>query len=261
MTFLRSLACAFLMYSRIPMPQVEWKEENRRYSLALFPLVGAVIGGLLILWTYLCGILSVGKWLYAAICCVIPVAVTGGIHADGFCDVTDAKSSFAPREKKLEIMSDPHIGSFAAIYMILYFLLQFGMFTELDGIRAVLVPACGYVLSRALSGLAAVTFKCAKKDGTLQSFVKPAHRRNSIIVIAVEAFLAIFGMLLADPVCGSAAVAAAGISLVYYRISSYMNFGGITGDTAGHFLQVCELAELGAAVLAGLILKQFQEVL
>lgn len=253
MTLLRSLACAFLMYSRIPMPPVEWKEENRRYSLALFPLVGAVTGGLLVLWTWLCGLLNAGKWLYAAVCCIIPVAVTGGIHADGFCDVTDAKSSYAPREKKLEIMSDPHIGSFAAIYTILYFLLQFGLFTEIDGVRAALIPACGYVLSRALSGFAAVTFRCAKKDGTLQSFVKPAHRRNSIIILAVEACTAIAGMIIADPICGAAAAAAAGLSMLYYRVSSYRDFGGITGDTAGHFLQICELSGLLAAVLAGLV--------
>lgn len=253
MTFVRSLVCAFLMYSRIPMPQVEWKEENRRYSLALFPFVGAVIGGLLILWTYLAGMLNAGRSLYAAVCCAIPVAVTGGIHADGFCDVTDARSSFAPREKKLEIMSDPHVGSFAVIYSILYFLLQFGLFTQIGGIRAALVPACGYALSRALSGFAAVTFRCAKKDGTLQSFVKPAHRRNSVIILAAEAFAAAAGMLLADAVCGAAAILAAGLALLYYRISSYRDLGGITGDTAGHFLQVCELAELAAAVLAGLI--------
>lgn len=253
MTLLRSLACAFLMYSRIPMPPVEWKEENRRYSLALFPLVGAVTGGLLVLWTWLCGLLNAGKWLYAAVCCIIPVAVTGGIHADGFCDVTDAKSSYAPREKKLEIMSDPHIGSFAAIYTILYFLLQFGLFTEIDGVRAALIPACGYVLSRALSGFAAVTLRCAKKDGTLQSFVKPAHRRNSIIILAVEACAAIAGMIIADPICGAAAAAAAGLSMLYYRVSSYRDFGGITGDTAGHFLQICELSGLLAAVLAGLV--------
>lgn len=257
MTIIKSLACAFLMYSRIPMPQVEWKEENRRYSLAMFPFVGAVIGGLIILWTYLCGILHAGRWLYAAVCCVIPIAVTGGIHADGFCDVTDARSSYAPRDKKLEIMSDPHVGSFAVFYSILYFLLQFGLFTEVGGIRAAVIPACGYVLSRALSGFAAVTFRCAKKDGTLQSFVKPAHRRNSIIILAVEACAAAAGMILAAPVCGAAAITAAGLALLYYRISSYRVFGGITGDTAGHFLQVCELAELAAAVLAGLI----QEVL
>ena len=110
------------MYSRIPMPQVEWNEDNRRYSLALFPLVGAIIGTLLVVWTLISDLLDMGKWLYAAVCCLIPIAVTGGIHADGFSDVTDAKSSYAPREKKLEIMSDPHVGSFAVIFTVLYFI-------------------------------------------------------------------------------------------------------------------------------------------
>lgn len=77
----------------------------------------------------------------------------------------DAKPSYAPREKKLEIMSDPHVGSFAVIFTVLYFILQFGLFTEIDGVRAAIIPACGFVLSRTLSGFAAVTFKCAKKDG------------------------------------------------------------------------------------------------
>ena len=49
MHILRSFASAFLMYSRIPMPQVEWKEENRRYALCFFPLIGAVIGAVFIL--------------------------------------------------------------------------------------------------------------------------------------------------------------------------------------------------------------------
>ena len=55
---IKSLISAFLMYSRIPMPQIEWKEENRRYALGFFPLVGAVIGGMLILWRCLCNILG-----------------------------------------------------------------------------------------------------------------------------------------------------------------------------------------------------------
>ena len=261
MTLLRSIACAFLMYSRIPMPQVEWKEENRRYALAMFPLVGAVIGGLLLAWTTTADFLGVGKWLYAAVCCIIPIAVTGGIHADGFCDVTDAVASYAPRERRLEIMSDPHVGSFAVISTALYFILQFGLFTEICGVRAAAVPACGYVLSRALSGLAAVTFRCAKKDGTLQSFVKPAHRRNSVIILTAFACLSACGMMYADLICGICSAVAALLSFLYYRVSSYRTFGGVTGDTEGHFLQICELSELGAAVIARLISIKIQEVL
>ena len=48
---LNSLFSAFLMYSRIPVPQVEWKEENRRYSLCFFPVIGVVLGIIqILLW-------------------------------------------------------------------------------------------------------------------------------------------------------------------------------------------------------------------
>lgn len=93
MRLLKSLCSAFSMYSRIPVPTVEWKEENRRYALCFFPLIGAVTGGFLLLWQWLCGVLSIGGLLYAAVCTTIPIFVTGGIHADGFCDVIDANAS------------------------------------------------------------------------------------------------------------------------------------------------------------------------
>ena len=40
MSMLKSLCSAFLMYSRIPVPKVEWNEENRRYALCFFPVIG-----------------------------------------------------------------------------------------------------------------------------------------------------------------------------------------------------------------------------
>ncbi len=49
---------------------------------------------------------------------------------DGFCDVIDAKSSYGNKEKRLEIMSDPHTGAFAVIYAAIYFLVQTGLFSE-----------------------------------------------------------------------------------------------------------------------------------
>ncbi len=40
---LHSVAMAFSVFSRVPMPKVEWKPENQRYLLASFPLVGVLI--------------------------------------------------------------------------------------------------------------------------------------------------------------------------------------------------------------------------
>ena len=46
----KSIAIAFSMYSKIPMPQFEWKEEDMRYSMCFFPFVGIVIGLLSWVW-------------------------------------------------------------------------------------------------------------------------------------------------------------------------------------------------------------------
>ena len=54
MRVIRSLLIAFSTYSRIPVPQAEWTEENRRYSMCFFPLIGAVIGAAMALWLWLC---------------------------------------------------------------------------------------------------------------------------------------------------------------------------------------------------------------
>ena len=247
---LKSLCSAFLMYSRIPVPGVEWKEENRRYALGFFPLVGAVIGGLLMLWRLLCDRIGIGQLLFAAGAVILSVLVTGGIHLDGFCDVTDARASYADREKRLEIMSDPHIGSFAVIRVCLCLIVQTALFSEVTELRTAGVIACGYVLSRALSGLTAVTFRSAKSSGTLQSFVKPAHRN---ITAAMEVFFIIVSAIASVvlfPAAGAASVLAAAAVLGYHRYASYRDFGGITGDLCGWFTVVCETAILAAAVIA-----------
>lgn len=247
---LRSLCSAFLMYSRIPVPKVEWKEENRRYALGFFPLIGAVIGGLLILWRIVCDRLCIGQLLFAAGAVFLPVLVTGGIHLDGFCDVCDARASYADREKRLEIMSDSHIGSFAVMKLCLYLILQTAFFTQVPSVKPAAVIACGYVLSRALSGLTAVTFKSAKSDGALQSFVRPAHKRLTIAMDVFFAVLSSAATVFLLPVQGISAVLAAAVVLAYHRYSSYRDFGGITGDLCGWFLQMCEIAMLAAVVFS-----------
>lgn len=238
---LKSLLSAFLMYSRIPVPQVEWKEENRRYALGFFPLVGAVIGGLLVGWRVLADVLKIGQFLFAAIAGFIPVLVTGGIHLDGFCDVTDARSSFGDREKRLKIMFDPHIGSFAAMYLCIYLLIYTALLSQVDSLRSTAVIGLGFVLSRSLSGISAMTFRSAKSEGTLQSFVKPSHRKITLGMDIFFMLTSAAAMAVISPVTGIAGVLAAGGVFAYYRYSAYKNFGGTTGDLCGWFLQLCEL--------------------
>ena len=127
MTVLQTIAVAFAMFSAVPVPQFDWNEKNMRYSLCAFPLVGVLCGAL---WC-VCGVLPLPAAARAAGFCLVPVWVTGGIHLDGYADTCDALSSYGDREKKLEILNDPHCGAFAVIRLCSYFAAYLALCREL----------------------------------------------------------------------------------------------------------------------------------
>ena len=125
MKLLKSIAVAFSMYSRIPMPRFVWGSEDMKYHLIFFPWVGAVIGALEYGWYDLAFQMNINLIAYAIIAIIIPIIITGGFHLDGFMDTSDALASWGDKEKRLEILKDSHVGAFAVIYLIVLGLLMF----------------------------------------------------------------------------------------------------------------------------------------
>lgn len=243
-----SFKIAFSMYSKIPMPYSDWKKENMRYSMCFFPFVGAVIGLLVWLWSKALSFLPFEHQLDTAVYILLPMLVTGGIHFDGFLDTQDALNSHQTKERKLEILKDPHTGAFAIISGILYFILAFGIWSEVDG-KAVGILSVGFILSRAFSGLSVVTFPMAKNSGLAATFSESAPKKRVRITMIVYILLCAGVMLWIEPYLAIAAIAAAGLVFAYYRWMSMREFGGITGDLAGYFLQVCELGMAIAVIV------------
>lgn len=250
MNLIGAFVIAFSMYSRIPMPRMEWTKERMRYMFCFFPLIGAVIGALMLLWLKYGGYLTGEGNFRTAVLILIPVLVTGGIHVDGFLDTSDAINSYKPVEEKLEILKDSHSGAFAILMGICYFVLQFGVYSEAT-MADMQVLAIGFVLSRALSALAVVTFKKAKNSGLVHAFSDSAQRRTVGITMGCYIAVCLLLMYTTGGLHGIAGIAAALASFGYYRWMSYRKFGGTTGDLAGFFLQVCELAMAVAVVVAG----------
>ena len=249
MKLLGSLAIAFSMYSRIPMPQVEWTEEKMKYAMCFFPMVGVAQG--LLLYAAANAAWAYGSQILYCVCgLTLPLLVNGGIHMDGFLDVLDARASHGEKEKKLEILKDPHAGAFAITGCMIYAALYAGFFAELP---VKYLPAMGavYVMTRSLSGLSVVCFPKARTSGLAAAFSNGADKKITAAVLAVWAGASL-GFLIwsAGAVAGGiCAVAAAVVFLYYYRMSR-REFGGITGDLAGYFLQICELVVLAILVLA-----------
>ena len=240
MIVLQTIAVAFAMFSAIPVPQFDWTEKNMRYALCAFPLIGVVIGAA---W-WACGALPLPGIAKAAGFALLPVWITGGIHLDGYADTCDALASCGDREKKLEILKDPHCGAFAVIRLCSYFLACAALcacvqFTP----RVGALWALALALERALSGYAVAAFPMAKNTGLAHTFATAADRRTvrrvlSVLAVVLAVCMAALG--------GWALVLAALAALWRYRTVSRTQFGGITGDLAGWFLQKAELWMLAA---------------
>lgn len=243
-TLWRSFVLATSMYSKLPTPKTEWSDRSMAYVFCFFPWIGLVIGCLELIWFWLAEALHMGGLLFAAVALLLPIAVTGGIHLDGFCDTCDALGSHQSRERKLEILKDSHTGAFALIGLGCYLLLFTALWTEVQPCAALaLIP----VLSRSLSGLCAVTLKNARGSGLLASFSQASDLRSNRIVLVLWLLTAAAGLVVLG---GWPVLAGAALALGYYIYMSNRQFGGITGDLEGWFVQICELLCLAAMVLA-----------
>ena len=214
------------------------------YVFCFFPWIGLVIGGLEYLWILLSQTLGLGALVFAAVSVLIPIAITGGIHLDGLCDTCDALGSHQSRERKLEILKDTHTGAFALIGLGSWLLLDTAFWAEVAPVPALLLIP---VLSRTLSGLCAVTMKNARGTGLLASISQASDLRCNRIVLALWLAAVTAGLILLD---GIPVLIGAALSLGWYLYMSRKEFGGITGDLAGWFVQICELVCLVCLVLS-----------
>ena len=153
MQIIKSMIIAFSMYSKIPMPQFEWKDEDMKYVLCFFPWVGVVIGGLVYLWKMICDRFEIGILCYTLVGTALPLLITGGFHVDGFMDTMDAFHSYQPREKKLEILKDSHIGAFAVIMLGMYGFIYAGAFSEIDNDHLLQIVCAGFCLAESVNFL------------------------------------------------------------------------------------------------------------
>ena len=245
MKLFRTVAAAFSMFSKIPMPRIEWKDDTLRYMLCAFPLVGAAIGLIIWGWCALCAWLRFPQLVFAAGITLIPVAVTGGIHLDGFMDTSDALASHAEPQRMREILKDPRTGAFAVIGLCSYMLAYTATASGLEpNWHTALMLGLMHIFSRALSGLCALLFPVSGQTGTLSNFRELADRWGAVALLIIEAVLAAAGPIMFSPLRG-AVMAAAGVACaVWLYFMAKKRFGGMSGDLSGWFLQVAELLML-----------------
>ncbi len=245
MKVIRSFITSIAMFSKIPVPDISAGEDDMSSSLAFFPVVGALIGICIIALNLDDHLSFIPVAVRIILTLLIPLGITGGIHTDGFMDTSDALGSYLPSERKLEIMKDPHTGSFAVISLLKAYLLYACSVTALllnpkTNRSAVIIFGLSFVISRCLSALSSLYMKKAKTSGMLHMMTK--NKKVMIaFAVAIQLAAAAAVALWLNAVHASAVIVSAVAFTVYYRYKSYKEFGGVTGDTAGWYLTVCEI--------------------
>lgn len=251
MSVLKSIVIAISMFSKIPVPTLEWKNEDMKYVTAAFPLIGIVIAIICYLWYKLMLLLDFSNIIMSVGLLLIPIIISGGLHLDGLCDTSDALASRAPLEKKQAILKDPHIGAFGVINLVVYLIVYFALILEMpksDGM--IICFALSFVLSRSLAGLSLILFRPSHDSGIGRLFSETAAKRSCGTILTVLTIISAFLIIFYGGISGLAAIIIIIICFVIYKATIIPQFDGMSGDLAGWFVQVCEIVVPIAIVVA-----------
>lgn len=249
-TLFDAIVSAFSTFSVFPTPRVEWRADSLKGILCALPLVGAVIGGFGCLYFWLSDVFKLPAILSAVVFTILPVALSGGIHMDGFADTVDALSSRAEPEKKRAILKDPHAGAFAVIGVCCYLLLYFGLCATLPlDWKTIGLFGITHVLSRAVGSLAGTVLPSASKNGMLKTF-RDARGTADVWILAVWIVLSLAGAAILSPAAACAFLLLGTAAFFGVRHTANKQFGGMSGDLAGYCISLSSLLLLFGLVLS-----------
>ncbi len=214
-------------------------------AMAWYPVVGLLLGVLLalanaLLWHLLPA--GVAGGLVRGVLVVVAWAgLTGGLHLDGWSDSCDALAAPVDRDKRLEILRDPRLGSFGAAGLVLLLLGKVAALVALGGARPVLLAP---VLARWCLVLVAAGWPSARPGGMGDRFRQGLGaqqlRAASVVALLCAVLAGVPGLLL----IGVAWCVARGVA----RLAA-ARLGGLTGDIYGATVEAVETAVLLAAVV------------
>jgi len=221
-------------------------ESGMGRSIGYFPLVGLVLGAVLVGIDQLLG-LFLPPLLVSALLVVSLILLTGALHLDGLMDTCDGFAVRSSAAERLRVMADSRVGGFGVVGACCVILLKYiSLITMPVGLRAVallLMPT----LSRWSAAYAITAFPSAKKEGLGQMFKTKTSWLNVGIATVIAMAVAVTCLSYAGV---AVAVVAWVITFVLARILS-LRLGGLTGDTYGAIIELSEVANLILIIIIG----------
>jgi adenosylcobinamide-GDP ribazoletransferase len=252
--FLRYFYIAWTTLTALPMPTVSASApDTGGYSktVILFPLVGAIIGLLLFALAHLFRALALPAPFGDILIVLIYYLITGFLHFDGFCDVCDAFFANADAPRRLAILKDSHLGTYALTIGVLALMAKVALVNRLmlvpHGITLLIIVP---VWSRLAMVLLAAWGRYPRQEGTGKPFIGRITVQDAaltagctLIIVVALAWLCRLGPLLV----GLQAFIVAAVTLAMYTWSN-RKIGGVTGDVLGAAGEIGDILLLGGSL-------------
>lgn len=239
---------------------IKWlnNRENAKYIFCIRILCGVAVGIVMCAFYMLCERLNFGQSCFALTGAAIPVMMSGGIYLSGFMKTSetltgrlfgkaDAETSKKTASGKADSdVESGHAGTQAVIAAITCYMLYAGGLSAVRKDRQLAFLGIGYMISRTLYGMAFVWFPEAEKekgkDGRGGAVLSPALRKALRIILSVILALCFCTCVMVEPIMGMLEALLCMWVWTYYYYMSKKLFGGVTKESAGYFLTLCELA-------------------
>ncbi|MCM3722012.1 adenosylcobinamide-GDP ribazoletransferase [Solibacillus isronensis] len=229
---------AWQFFSAVPIKkQLDMNSKSVTWMYGFLPIVGLLIGaiissGVLILSRYS----EISELLLAILIVIGLIVLTGGLHLDGWIDMSDAFFSYGEKEKRLEILDDPRTGAFGVISVFCLLVLKIGVIYEmlLHGQLAI-VPFLIFIPFIARMGMLLyfVTMQPAKEKGLAAYFKGIVIQNKLAVLIGVQSILAFVCWFYIGVFSLFILVVVMLFAVFIYRNWSKKHFGGVTGDLLG----------------------------
>jgi len=238
----RSLLISLRFLTIIPVPSAWIKEEHNSSvqtgALIYYPLIGAIIGALLVMVDSLFSPFS--SLLSSAFLLTAWVLITGALHLDGLADSADAwLGGHGDKEKTLRILKDTHSGVAAMVAIVLVLLLKLTCINELGHDRFMALLFAPILARAAVVGLLMST-DYVREKGIASAMLTAYPKKRIWAVLFIVSVILVAVM----PWNGVYIMISIIIAVLVFRYMIKRRIGGTTGDTAGALVELIELLVL-----------------
>jgi adenosylcobinamide-GDP ribazoletransferase len=246
---IQDILTAFRTLTIIPIPGKD--TENFSRSLCFFPLVGALLGFVVLLLYHSAGAIGFKHpFILALLSMTIVTWLTGGLHIDGLGDVADAFGGAKTKEHLLQLLKDPAMGSFGVCAIVFDILLKAGcweFFLEKGDPWFIL---CSFVFSRSMQGVVIAFIPNARAESIAAPFGQGGKSARISVILAYLVTGLAAAWLLSPPAALVCALCSLAVTLLF-GFYCWRRIQGITGDCVG---ATNELVEIGV-LLAGVVFR------